>query len=72
MSRDSARWVSRMLIDDQKRNRLDISRYLLSRHEDDSEKFMERVVTQDEIWIHHFDPEYKNQTCIGSTLAHPS
>ena len=31
MSNVSARWVPRMLTDDQKRSRLDISRYLLSR-----------------------------------------
>ena len=35
MSNVSARWVPRMLTDDQKRYRLDISRYLLSRYEDD-------------------------------------
>ena len=35
MSNVSARWVLRMLTDDQKRSRRDISRYLLSRYEDD-------------------------------------
>ena len=49
MSKVSARWVPRMLTEDQKRSRLDISRYLLSRYEDDPEEFMDRVVTQDEI-----------------------
>ena len=49
MSKISDRWVSRMLIKDQKRSRLNISRYLLSRFEDDPEEFMDRAVTQDEI-----------------------
>ena len=44
----SARWVSRMLTDDQKRSRLDISKYLLSRYEDDPGDFIDRFVTQDE------------------------
>ena len=35
MSKVSARWVPRMLTDDQKRTQLDISRYLLSCYEDD-------------------------------------
>ena len=35
MSKVSARWLSRMLTNDQKRTRLNISRYLLSRYEDD-------------------------------------
>ena len=55
MSKLSARWVPRMLTDDQKRSRLDISRYLLSRYEDDLGDFIDRVVSQDETWFHHFD-----------------
>ena len=57
MSKVSARWVPRMLIEDQKRSRLDISRYLLSRYQDDPEEFMDPVVTQDGNWVHHFDPD---------------
>ena len=62
---------ARILTDDQKRTRLDISRYLLSRYEDDPGDFIERVVMQDEIWVHHFDPESKSRANNGSTLAHP-
>ena len=62
MSKVSARWVPRMLTDDQKRTLLDISRYLLSRYEDDPVNFIERVVTQDLTWIQHFDPESKMQS----------
>ena len=49
--------VSQMLIDYQKRTWLDVSRYLLSRYEDDPGDFIERVVTQDETWVHQVDPE---------------
>ena len=59
MSKVSARWEPLMLIDDQKRIRLDISRYLLSRYDDDPGDFIERVDTQDETWVHHFDSESK-------------
>ena len=62
MSKVSERWVPRMLTDDQKRCRLDISKYLLSRYEDDPGDFIDRVVTQDETWVHHFDPESKMQS----------
>ena len=48
MSKVSASWVPRMLTDDQKRTRLDISMSLLSRYEDDPGNFIEQVVTQDE------------------------
>ena len=62
MSKVLARWVPIMLIEDQKRNRLDISGYLLSRYEDDPEEIMDRFVTQNETWIPHFDPESKKQS----------
>ena len=43
-----------MLTKDQKKSRLEISKYL---YEDDPEVFMHRAVTQDGTWVHHFDPE---------------
>ena len=58
----SAEWIPRMLTKDQNKSRLDISKYLLSVYEDDPDKFMRRVVTKDEIWVHHFDPEAKKQS----------
>ena len=62
LSTVSARWVQRMLTDDQKRTLLDMSRYLLSGYENDPGNFIERIVTQDETWVHHFDPESKMQS----------
>ena len=62
MTKVSARKVPRMLTNDQKRTRLDISRYLLSRYEDDPGNFIERVVTQDETWAHHLYQETKMQS----------
>ena len=52
MSKVSARLVPRMLADDQKRTRFDLSLYLLSRYEDDPGDLIERVVIQDETWVH--------------------
>ena len=48
MSKVSARWVQPKLTDSQKSTGFDISRYLVSRYEDDPGDFIERVVTQDE------------------------
>ena len=45
MSKVSAKWIPQMLTDDQKRSRLHISRYLLSRFDDDSSDFIDRIVT---------------------------
>ena len=62
MSKVSVRWVPRMLTNDQKRTRLDTSRYLLSCYEDDPGDFIERVVTQDETRVDHFDPGSEMQS----------
>ena len=62
MSTVSSRWVLQILTDDQKRTQLDTSMYLLSHFEDDPSNFVERVVTQGETWVHHFDTESKMQS----------
>ena len=67
MSKVLARWIARLLTDDQKRSRLDISRYLLSRYEDDPSDSIDRVVTQEETWVHHF----KSNLNAKHALAHP-
>ena len=71
MSKVLTIWVPPMLTKDKKRTQLDVSRYLLSRDEDDPGDFIERAVTQDKTWVHHFDPSQKCRTNNGSTLAHP-
>ena len=72
MTKVSTRWVPQMLTNDQKRTPLDISRYLLSHYEDDPGDFIKRVVTQDETWVHHFDPESKMQSKQWKHPASPS
>ena len=37
-------------------------RHLLSRYEDDYGVFIMRVVTQDETYVYHFDPDSKMQS----------
>ena len=56
-----------MLTNDQKRNQLNITRYLLSRYEDDPWRFYPKI-------RHWFTTLAQSQTCRannGSTLAHP-
>ena len=73
MSKVSAKWVPQMLTDDQKRTQLDISRYLLSRYEDDPADCIKRVVTQDEIYgFTTLTQSHKCRANNGCTLTHPS
>ena len=55
MSKVSARWMPWMVTDDLKSTGLNIFKYRLSFYEVDPSDFIERVVTQDETWVHHFD-----------------
>ena len=63
MSKVMVRLVLQMVNDDlKKRTRQDISRYLPFPYGDDPRNFIEPVVTPDETWVHHFDPESKMQS----------
>ena len=58
----STRWVPRKLTVDQKRRRVDTSKELLRLYQQNPDNFLARIVTQDETWVHHFDPECKRQS----------
>uniref|UniRef100_A0A672ZDH7 Mos1 transposase HTH domain-containing protein n=1 Tax=Sphaeramia orbicularis TaxID=375764 RepID=A0A672ZDH7_9TELE len=68
MNKLSARWVPRMLTPEQMLKRVDISRTLLTRFHADPENFQRRIVTQDETWVHHFEPESKLQILMVDYL----
>ena len=62
MSKISTRWVPPLLTPDQKLTRLVMSEANLARFEADPDRFVERFLTQDECWIHLFEPETKKQS----------
>ena len=72
MSKVSAKYVPRMLTKDQEKCKLDISKFLPSLYEDDPEEFMRRLVTQDETWVHRFEPEAKKQSMQWKHHGSPS
>ena len=53
----SARWVPRQLTLEMKTQRKEMCIHLLKRYNKEGEAFLERVVTGDESWVHHFNPE---------------
>ena len=57
-----ARWVPHMLSPELKLNRSRVSEELLARYTDEGEAFIRRIVTGDETWVHHYDPENKSQS----------
>ena len=60
-SKVSARRVPRQLTLEMKTQRKEMCIYLLKRYNKEGEAFLERVVTGDESWVHHF-PESKVQS----------
>lgn len=62
MSKVSARWVPRLLTPEQKQVRKETSHELLDLFNEDPEDFLARLVTQDETWVPHFDPESKAES----------
>lgn len=57
-----ARWVPKNLSVFDKQFRVDICKENLSLINADEEGFLQRLVTGDETWIHHYDPESKQES----------
>ena len=62
MSKVCARWVPKMLSDDMKQSRVTISGAMLTRYNTNPDDFHFRVVTCDETWLYHYDPESKQES----------
>ena len=58
-SKVSARWVPKMLTEQHKQARVSACQQLLDRFNAEGETFLERIVTGDETWVHHYTPETK-------------
>lgn len=72
MKKVSARWVPRMLTDAQKQTRLRISRSSLEMLQQDPDRFLARFITMDETWLHHYDPETKQQSMTWKRPSSPT
>jgi len=62
MRKLSAKWVLKCLKADQKRQRCQSSEQLFYSFRCDPNDFLSRLVTMDEIWLYHYDPETKQQS----------
>ena len=62
MRKLSAKWVPKCLNGDQKHQRCQSSEQLLEFIRRDPNDFLSRLVTMDETWLYHYDPETKQQS----------
>ena len=65
-------WVSRLLTPNQKLTRLVTSEANLARFEADPDRFVERFLTLDECWIHHFESKTKRQFVLWKHSTSPA
>lgn len=57
-----ARWVPRDLTPQHKLNRMGLALEHLCRYEAQGQDMLKKIVTGDESWVHHFQPESKRQS----------
>ena len=62
MSKVSARWVPRYLNMQDSQQRVESSQELLEVYNANPEDFHTRLVTGDETWLHHWDPDTKKES----------
>jgi hypothetical protein len=61
MHRIAAKYVPRLLTDDQKQNRVDVSQELLDRANGD-DNILKNIITGVETWVYGYDVETKVQS----------
>ena len=71
MSKVLARWVPRLLTPNQKEQRADSCKGHIELESKDT-RFFDRIVTMDETWVHHFDPEMKSPSMQWKTPSSPT
>ena len=54
-----ARWVPKELTEEHTRKHLDICSQHLACYREEGDNFLQQIVTRDETWIHHYEPESK-------------
>ena len=72
MHRIAAKFVPRLLMDDQKQNRVNVSQELLDRANGD-DNFLKNIITGDETWVYVYDVETKVQSSqwVSNTPPQP-
>jgi histone-lysine N-methyltransferase SETMAR len=68
-----ARWVPKLLSDEEKKRRVQISAQLLDRYEREGDPFLHSIVTCDETWVHYFTstPETKRTSMERRRIDSP-
>ena len=58
------RWVPHLLTDDQKQSRVRLALQVIEKYDECDPRRLEEIVTGDETWIYHFQPDSKAKNKI--------
>ena len=67
-----ARWVPRMLTQEHKERRMQVCQELLNQYEAEGDSFLDRIISGDETWCHHYEPQAKRQSKEWRHVNSPS
>jgi histone-lysine N-methyltransferase SETMAR len=56
-----ARWVPQMLTQEHKDHQMQVCQDLLNHYEAEGDSFLDCIITSDEKWYQHYEPESKQQ-----------
>ena len=71
MNKVSARWVPRLLRDEEKERRVQTSSEFLERVEKEGDTFLHRIITMDETYLYLYEPETKQESMIWKHTTSP-
>ena len=71
MDKVYARWIPRVLKQEERDRRVRDSRAFIRRAEQEGDMFLQRIITTDETWLHNYDPETKEQPAVWIRSGSP-
>ena len=72
MQRVCARWVPKLLLPEQMGVRVQICTQWRDRYDAEGCRFLDKIVTCDETWVHFYEPENKRQSSVWKHKTSPS
>jgi len=61
-----------MLTQEHKEHRMQVCQDLLNQYEGEGDSFLDCIITDDETWCHHYEPESKQQSMEWRHVNSPS
>lgn len=65
----NTRWVQRELTDHHKEIRLQVCTELKQCYMQEGDAFLDRILSRNDTWIHHFEPECPKDTAKSETIC---